>query len=239
MRVDRAANKAGFFDNMGSRPITSGEWHEYDIVGDVDEDAEVLNIGMILPGKGKAWLDAVSVEDLGKLVVRSEPPRPLSGRGLENLIAFTRLLGYVRHFHPSDEANATAWDAFAVDGMLAVESARNADELAERLGAIFHRIGPTVRVFPTGKAVPPASEPAPAANTPGLGQVHRPTRLTTVNEYARLSLIAAQFKAHLIPTSHSPRTWVAAFRASCRSLCLLMQRAPCHMRPSLLRHKTV
>ncbi|HEX3085104.1 MAG TPA: S41 family peptidase, partial [Pyrinomonadaceae bacterium] len=167
MRVDRAANKAGFFDNMGSRPITSVEWHEYDIVGDVDEDATVLNIGMILPGKGKAWLDAVSVEDLGKLVVRSEPPRPLSGRGLENLIAFTRLLGYVRHFHPSDEANATAWDAFAVDGMLAVESARNADELAERLSTIFHPIGPTVRVFPTGKGVPPA-EPAPAANTPGL-----------------------------------------------------------------------
>ena len=34
---------------------------------------------------------------------------PLSPRGLENLIAFTRLLGYIRHFHPSDQAAATDW----------------------------------------------------------------------------------------------------------------------------------
>jgi C-terminal processing protease CtpA/Prc len=168
MRVDRAANKPGFFDNMSDRPITSAQWREYEIIGDVDEDAAVLNIGMILPGKGKAWLDAVSVEDLGKLVVRSEAPRPLSERGLDNLVAFTRLLGYVRHFHPSDEAAVTAWDAFAVDGVLAVESAKNADELAERLSTIFHRMGPTVRVFPTRKPVPPAAELAPPANTPGL-----------------------------------------------------------------------
>src|SRR6476620_6497396 len=61
MRVDRAANKPGFFDNMPDRPIASVQWCEYEIIGDVDEDAAVLNIGMILPGKGKAWLDAVSV----------------------------------------------------------------------------------------------------------------------------------------------------------------------------------
>jgi len=168
MRVDRAANNPGFFDNMMDRPINSAQWREYEIIGDVDEDATVLNIGMILPGKGKAWLDAVSFEDLGKLVVRSEAPRPLSGQGLDNLVAFTRLLGYVRHFHPSDEAAVTAWDAFAVDGVLAVESAKNADELAERLSAIFRGIAPTVRIFSTRKPVPPAAELAPPANTPGL-----------------------------------------------------------------------
>jgi hypothetical protein len=152
MRVDRAANKPGFFDNMSDRPITSAQWREYEIIGDIDEDATVLNIGVILPGKGKAWLDAVSVEDLGKLVVRAEAPRPLSGRGLDNLVAFTRLLGYVRHFHPSDEAAVTAWDAFAVDGVLAVESAKNADELAERLSAIFRRIWPNRPGIPHAQA---------------------------------------------------------------------------------------
>jgi C-terminal processing protease CtpA/Prc len=168
MRLDRAANKPGFFDNMMNRPITSGEWREYEIVGDIDEDATVLNIGMILPGKGRAWLDAVSVEDLGKLIVRSDPPRPLTGRGLENLVAFTRLLGYVRHFHPSDEAAAMAWDAFAVEGVLAVESAKTADELAGRLSAIFRGVAPTVRVFPTAKPAPYPAELTPPANTSGL-----------------------------------------------------------------------
>ena len=168
MRVDRAANKIGFFDNMGNRPITSGQWHEYEIVGDIEDDAEVLNIGMLLLGKGKAWLDAVSIEDLGKLVVRSNPPRPLTPRGLDNLVAFTRLLGYVRHFHPSDEAAATAWDAFAVEGVLAVESAKNADELAEKLNTIFRPIAPTVRVFWTGKPAPLPLELTPPASISGL-----------------------------------------------------------------------
>jgi hypothetical protein len=168
MRVDRAGNKTGFFDNMGSRPITSNQWREYEIVGDIDEDAEVLNIGMLLLGQGKAWLDAVAVEDLGKVTVRAEPPRPLTARGLDNLLAFTRLLGYVRHFHPSDEAAATAWDTFAVEGVLAVESAANADELAEKLSALFRRVAPTVRVFPTGQRVSLPPELTPQANVSAL-----------------------------------------------------------------------
>ena len=168
MRVDRAGNKRGFFDNMGDRPITASEWREYEIIGDVDEDAEVLNFGMILLGKGKAWLDAAAVEDLGKPVVRSDPPGPLTGRGLVNLVAFTRLLGYVRHFHPSDEAAATNWDAFAVEGVLAVEGAKNADELAAKLNLIFRPVAPTVRVFPTGKPAPPPPELTAQSNLPAL-----------------------------------------------------------------------
>jgi len=35
---------------------------------------------------------------------------------LENLQAFTHLYGYVRYFHPSDEARPIDWDKFAVYG---------------------------------------------------------------------------------------------------------------------------
>ena len=150
LRVDRSANKIGFFDNMGDRPVTVGEWQYYEIIGDVEEDAVVINIGMILIGKGKAWLDDVSFADLGKLIVLAEPARPLTARGLANLIAFTRLLGYVRHFHPSDEAAATNWDSFAVEGVRGVESAKNAADLAQKLEHIFRPVAPTVRVFLPG-----------------------------------------------------------------------------------------
>ena len=163
LRVDRADNKRGFFDNMMDRPITSGEWREYEIVGDVDEDAAVINIGMLLLGKGKAWIDAASFEDLGKVITRADPPRALTDRGLANLIAFTRLLGYVRHFHPSDEAAATKWDAFAVQGMLAAEGAKDPTELARALENIFHSIAPTVRVFPTSKPARADASVIPAA----------------------------------------------------------------------------
>ena len=82
MRVDRADEKLGFFDNMGDRPITSGEWQFYEIVGDVEADAKTLNFGMIFYGRGKAYLDDVSVEDLGKTVLAAQPPRPMTKRCL-------------------------------------------------------------------------------------------------------------------------------------------------------------
>src|SRR5262252_773791 len=47
LRVDRPG-KSGFFDNTADHSITSGEWKYYEVVGDVDDDAQVLNIGMIL-----------------------------------------------------------------------------------------------------------------------------------------------------------------------------------------------
>ena len=149
MRVDRSENRIGFFDNMGDRPIRLGEWQYYEIVGDVEEDAATVNIGMILLGSGKAWLDDVSFADLGKTIVLSEPARPLTKQGLENLEAFTRLLGYVRHFHPSDEAAAADWDSFAIEGIRVAEGATNAPDLAKRLEEIFRPVAPTVRVFPT------------------------------------------------------------------------------------------
>src|SRR5258706_5104818 len=83
LRVDRSEKRIGFFDNMGDRPITLGELQYYEIVGDVEEDAVVVNIGMLLLGKGKAWLDDVSLADIGK-AVPPEPARPLSKQGLEN-----------------------------------------------------------------------------------------------------------------------------------------------------------
>lgn len=54
-----------------------------------------------------------------------ELPPPLSTRGIENVSAFARALGYVRYFHPSAEAIRTNWDEFAVNGIRRVERAPN------------------------------------------------------------------------------------------------------------------
>jgi alpha-galactosidase len=63
MRVDRA-NNAGvsFFDNMEKRPITVKEYHSYEIVGPIAEDAEFINIGLLLVGDGKTWMRDAAVE---------------------------------------------------------------------------------------------------------------------------------------------------------------------------------
>lgn len=98
-----------------------------------------------------------------------EPARPLQGRGLDNLVAFSRLLGYVRYFHPSDAAAGADWNALAIHGVRQVEPAASPEELARRLQDVFAPVAPTVRVFPTGKApatpaglLPPEGRPEPA-----------------------------------------------------------------------------
>lgn len=146
LRVDRASGRTGFFDNMMDRPVMAADWQAVEIVGDVDDDAAALNFGLLMEGAGKTGIDAVAIDDLGKPVVLAEPARPLAGRGLENLEAFARLLGYVRHFHPSDEAAAADWDAFAVSGVRRVEGAKSPEDLARQLEAVFQPVAPTVRV---------------------------------------------------------------------------------------------
>jgi C-terminal processing protease CtpA/Prc len=105
----------------------------------------------MLIGGGKVWIDDASFEVAGRSGEGDEPPRELKGRALDNLVAFTRLLGYVRHFHPSDGAADADWNAFAITGMRTVEGAANAADLARALDELFRPLAPTVRVFPSGK----------------------------------------------------------------------------------------
>ena len=84
----------------------------------------------------------------------NEPARPLTGRGLDNLVAFSRLLGYVRYFHPSDEGAAADWGGLAIAGVQRVEEAPDAAALARTLEEIFKPVAPTVRVFPSGRRPP-------------------------------------------------------------------------------------
>ncbi|MGD0992894.1 MAG: S41 family peptidase [Gemmatimonadales bacterium] len=110
--------------------------------------------------------------------------RPLTQRSELNLVAFTRLLGYVRYFYPTDVAVAedhipfrigatalshpvTDWDAFAVRVLPTVENAPDPASLEDVLNRLFQPIAPTIAVYLTGEA-PPALLPAPASPTLGL-----------------------------------------------------------------------
>lgn len=165
LRVDRKPGKSnstlGFFDNMDDRPITSDKWNYYDIIGDVSSNATTINFGLLMFGGGKTWVDDFSFEIIGDAEFIIEPPRPISDRGLVNIIAFTRLMGYVRYFHPSDEAAKTDWASFCINGVRQVESAGNRKELVKILNQIFTPIAPTINIY-SGKTPPPISQPASA-----------------------------------------------------------------------------
>jgi uncharacterized protein (TIGR03437 family) len=98
----------------------------------------------------------------GKVQAAGFETGPLTGPALQNVTAFTRLLGYVRYFHPSDQAAAVNWEAFAVYGMGQVEGAQTPADLANTLQTLFAPIAPTVLVYPAGQA-----PPVPAALQPG------------------------------------------------------------------------
>src|SRR5262245_41678666 len=72
--------------------------------------------------------------------------RPLSERSLATLVAFTRLLGYVRHFDPADSAASTNWDEFARAGVDSIEGAHDPDELASLLQRLFEPLDPAIRL---------------------------------------------------------------------------------------------
>src|SRR6185503_3613476 len=105
LRSDRADGSMAFLENMGRSPITSAEWKTYDIEVNVPADGARLSFGVMLFGGGKAWIDDASLEITNQIQPdKTEAARPLSVQGLANLTAFARLYGYVRHFHPSDQA---------------------------------------------------------------------------------------------------------------------------------------
>jgi len=64
LRVD-CKRGTGFFKNMQDRPIRIGKWEAYQVEGNVAPDAESINIGILLDGRGKTWMSAASFEVLG------------------------------------------------------------------------------------------------------------------------------------------------------------------------------
>ncbi len=78
-------------------------------------------------------------------------PQPTK-RQQEGLATFARLYGYVRYFHPSDEAAATDWNSLAILGSERVLAARTDAELQATLLGLFRPLAPTLQLVPAGKS---------------------------------------------------------------------------------------
>jgi len=60
MRVDGPNGHSVSFDNMEYRPIVgTADWKKYDVVLDVPTGSVNIALGVLLVGKGKAWIDGV------------------------------------------------------------------------------------------------------------------------------------------------------------------------------------
>jgi hypothetical protein len=192
-RADTAGAPAAFTTTQGRRFLGGTlDWTPVSIELDVPARTSTILLGALTFAQGTLWVDDVRIEVVGAgegRVLGFEPtdslfvpppraasaagrspreaPRPLVGRALDNVVAFTRLAGYVRFFHPSDPALATNWDEFTVRGMRAVEKAPTADSLAATLRALFAPVAPAVAVYRTGGRAP-ARPAAPSGDSLGV-----------------------------------------------------------------------
>ena len=74
-----------------------------------------------------------------------------SKRRIGNIETFARLYGYIRYFHPSDEASAVNWYSFAVHGIRTVENAASRAQLLKTLKELFSPMAPTLTLYFTGQ----------------------------------------------------------------------------------------
>ena len=146
LKVSRPDGSTSFV--IESTPRVSTGWLYAQISAPVASDASSISIGFVKYGSGSVWVDDASFQNTTN--TDPEAARPLSATGLANLTAFAKALGSVRHFHPSDAAAQTDWEAFAVQGARAVEAATTPSDLAAKLQALLNPIAPTVQVFFTG-----------------------------------------------------------------------------------------
>jgi hypothetical protein len=68
-----------------------------------------------------------------------------------DLRAFTKLYGYVRYFHPSDEAGKLDWNKFAIYGAGMARQARDTNGLKKLLNVLFKPIAPTMQIYKEGE----------------------------------------------------------------------------------------
>lgn len=66
---------------------------------------------------------------------------------VKNLKAFAESYGYVKYFHPSDQAFETDWNAFALYGASEILKVQNENELLETLKDLYNPIAPTARFY--------------------------------------------------------------------------------------------
>ncbi|WP_409274565.1 hypothetical protein V1499_05900 [Neobacillus sp. SCS-31] len=68
-------------------------------------------------------------------------------RRVSNIEIFGKLYGYVRYFHPSDEAAELDWNRFGTYGVEKVKDAANEKELKAVLDELFFPIAPTLSLY--------------------------------------------------------------------------------------------
>ena len=60
-------------------------------------------------------------------------------------VAFAKVFGYVKYFHPSDESVQIDWDKFAIYGISQIENCKTEEEVIKTMDNLFKPIAPSIK----------------------------------------------------------------------------------------------
>ncbi|MEN0019919.1 MAG: S41 family peptidase, partial [Planctomycetota bacterium] len=191
LRVDRPM-AAGFFDNMGDRPIRTNRWQRYEIVGEVAHDATDVFLGVFLRAPGALWLDDVRLEVIGEFVEGegNVQPRALTQRELANAEAVVRLMPIIEHWHPADQAEGIGWESFTVRALDTALDAETDEALVAALVGVIRPIAPTVRIWAGDAADAPAAHEALRTETAQVAGIENIGRGPSTSIYRSTKRVA-------------------------------------------------
>ncbi|MCE7041451.1 S41 family peptidase [Dyadobacter sp. CY312] len=129
MRIDGVSGMLQF-DNMEQKHIQgTSDWTQYSIKLPYSQSAKVINVGALLTGDGKMWVDNLELFVDGKPLREAAMKQPLaaeldkefdqgSGIALNQLTAqqitdlaeIGRLWGFLKYYHPAIAAGKHNWD---------------------------------------------------------------------------------------------------------------------------------
>ncbi len=145
MRVLRNDSELGFYNLGEDSPVTKNQWQEVEILGTVDEQATLLRFGLLIMGKGKAYIDDVKVEVIQNPEDKPIPSRKINDREIKNLIAFSKLYGYALNFYPSYMVPKIDKTQFLYKGINNIIASKNSSELKSKLEKLFLPFAPAIK----------------------------------------------------------------------------------------------
>ncbi len=153
--------------------VMKNGWNYYEVSGDIDNDADLLNYGLLLAGLGSILIDDVSIEfENNNTEYNVTDNRELNSQELENLTALGKLLGYVRYFYPGFEVVELDWEKFALTGVQYIESAEDNTDLVNRLKKLFLPIAPGLEISEGKNDFEIKSKPPEALDNIALSWLH-------------------------------------------------------------------
>ena len=171
--IRRANGQVAFADDGTRLAVRDSAWAVRQLAFDVPPLADSITVGFALDTFGTAWIESVRFASVSVAGEGDSPPRPASMAEIANITALARLLGYVRYFHPSSEAETVDWDSLTIASVEYVAASSSPGELRRRLLRVLRPVAPLVRL----KARPLASCAAESDHsTSDLGELHRVVR---------------------------------------------------------------